>query len=186
MRIETERLILRRWRPEDVTALSLIQADPAVVQWLPRVTLADAAVTIERMELHWETHGYGRFAVEERRSGSLVGRVGVMQQPEWVETTEKNEVGWLVAPERWGEGLATEAAAGAIADAFDRVGLERIVSWTLPQNVASRRVMAKCGLRYRGVTDWKGREHVWYDVRAGGSDTRDGSRLGGPPTGRLA
>ena len=83
----------------------------------------------------------------------------------------------MIAAERWGEGLATEAAAAAIADAFGRVRLERLVSWTTPDNLASRRVMEKCGLRHRGTAAWKGREHVWYDVRSTG---RPG-RLIGPP-----
>ena len=100
-------------------------------------------------------------------TGALVGRVGVMHQPEWTATPEKDEIGWAIAPDRWGEGLASEAAAAAIVDAFGRVGLERIVAWTTPDNVASRRVMEKCGMRHGGSAAWKGREHVWYDLRRG-------------------
>jgi RimJ/RimL family protein N-acetyltransferase len=110
-------------------------------------------------------HGFGRFAVDDRHTGELVGRVGVMRQPDCMATEEKDEVGWVIAAGRWGEGLATEAAAASIRDSFHRVGLVRILSWTLPENVASRRVMEKCGLRFRGTADWKGREHIWYDAR---------------------
>jgi RimJ/RimL family protein N-acetyltransferase len=163
--IETPRLLLRRWRPEDVDALAGIYADPAIVGRLGPLTREDAQATIARYEHHWDTLGFGRFAVEDRATGRLVGRVGVMRQPDWTETPEQDEVGWVVAADRWGEGLATEAAAGSIHDAFDRVGLARVVSFTLAENLASRRVMEKCGLEYRGVADWKGRPHVWYDVR---------------------
>lgn len=90
-----------------------------------------------------------------------------MRQPDWTATPEQDEVGWVIRGERWGQGLATEAAGAAIADAFGRVGLARILSWTTPDNAASRRVMEKCGLRYRGTAPWKGREHVWYDARHG-------------------
>ncbi len=166
MRIETPRLILRRWLPGDVDALCEIYADPTIVDWLGPLTRDDAAITVERYEHHWDVHGFGRFAVEDRRTGNLVGRVGVMRQPDWTETLEQDEVGWVVRADRWGEGLATEAAAASIADAFDRAGLERVLSWTLPDNLASRRVMEKCGLAHRGTAGWKGREHVWYDVAA--------------------
>jgi RimJ/RimL family protein N-acetyltransferase len=83
-----------------------------------------------------------------------------------IDALTGDEVGWVIAADRWGEGLATEAAFAAIVDAFDRVGLERIISWTTPDNLSSRRVMEKCGLTYRGRADWKGSEHVWYDVWA--------------------
>ena len=165
MRIETPRLVLRRWSPADVDALAAIYADPAIVHWLGPLTREDAQTTVERYEHHWDVFGFGRFAVEDRATGRLVGRVGVMRQPEWTETPEQDEVGWVVAADRWGEGLAGEAAAAALRDASDRVGLARVVSFTLPENGASRRVMEKCGLAYRGVADWNGRPHVWYDVR---------------------
>jgi RimJ/RimL family protein N-acetyltransferase len=168
MQIETERLVLRRWSEADVDDLARIHSHPAVAAWLGPRTPEEAARTVERYERHWEEHGFGRFAVADRGTGMLVVRVGVMRQPDWVATAEKDEVGWVIAAERWGEGLATEAAAAAIEDAFDRVALDRVVSWTTPDNLASRRVMEKCGLRYRGRAAWKGRAHVWYDVRATG------------------
>ena len=164
MRIETARLVLRRWRPEDVDALADMYDDPAIVRWLGPLTRDDAAATVARYEHHWDVLGFGRFAVEERATGRFLGRVGAMRQPDWAATPEKDEIGWVIRADRWGEGLATEAAAAALADSFRRVGLERVVSFTLPENVVSRRVMEKCGLTYRGVAAWKGREHVWYDA----------------------
>ena len=165
MTIETPRLVLRRWRDDDIDARAELYESPEIVRWLGPLGREDAAATVARYEHHWATLGFGRFAVEEKATGKLVGRVGVMRQPDWTVTPEADEVGWVIAADRWGHGLASEAAAAAIDDAFDRVALTRIVSFTLPENVASRRVMERCGLSYRGVTDWKGREHVWYDVR---------------------
>ena len=163
MRIETARLVLRRWLPGDAEALAEIHAHPAVAAHLDPKTRDDTVAMVARYEHHWEEYGFGRFAVEDRRTGLLVGRVGVMRQPEWSAT---EEVGWTIAHNRWGEGLAAEAARATIADVFERVGLPRIVSWTTPDNVASRRVMDKCGLRYRGTVDWKGVDYVWYDLQA--------------------
>jgi RimJ/RimL family protein N-acetyltransferase len=190
VRIETPRLVLRRWRAVDVDALAELFESPQIVRWLGPLGREDAAATVERYEHHWATLGFGRFAVEEKATGRLVGRVGVMRQPDWIATPETDEVGWLIAADRWSDGLATEAAAAAVEDAFDRVGLQRVISFTLPENTASRRVMEKCGLRHRGVADWKGREHVWYDVLRGaisapdelpGTGTYGASPHGDPP-----
>jgi RimJ/RimL family protein N-acetyltransferase len=167
--IETPRLVLRRWRAADVEALAAIHAHPEVARWLGPLGRDDAAATVERYEHHWGVFGFGRFAVDDRATARLVGRVGVMRQPDWTTAPEKDEIGWVVRADRWGEGIATEAAAAAIADAFGRVGLERIISFALPENARSRSVMDKCGLAYRGHVAWKGREHVWYDLNAGSS-----------------
>lgn len=87
-----------------------------------------------------------------------------MRQEGWQVTPERDEVGWAIGSRHWGRGLATEAARAAIVDGFDRVGLARILSWTLPENVASRRVMEKCGLSFRGNAPWADRDHVWYAI----------------------
>jgi RimJ/RimL family protein N-acetyltransferase len=167
MRIETARLVLRRWSEADVDDLAQLHSHPAVAAWLGPLTREDAETAVARYQEHWVVHGFGRFAVADRETGALVGRVGVMHQPDWIATAEKDELGWVIAAGRWGQGLATEAATAALADVFGRVGLGRIVSWTTPDNLGSRRVMEKCGLQYRGSTAWKGRAHFWYDVRAG-------------------
>lgn len=165
MRIETERLALRRWRAGDVDPLTEILLDPRVSQWLGgEGSRDDVAAAIQRYEHSWESLGFGRFAVEERATGELVGRVGIMRADAWSATPEKDEVGWVVAPSRWGHGYAGEAARAALADGLDRAGLPRIVAFTLPENVASRRVMEQCGMTERGEAEWAGLTHVWYDV----------------------
>ncbi len=87
-----------------------------------------------------------------------------MRVEAWTATPEKDEIGWVIAPSRWGAGYATEAAQSAIRDGFERVGLDRIVSFTLPENVASWRVMERCGMHRRGEAEWAGRMHIWYDA----------------------
>ena len=79
------------------------------------------------------------------------------------------EVGWSITPARWGEGLAPEAARAAVAWGFERCGLERIVSFTLPENARSRRVMEKIGMSYAREFERAGRRHVLYELR---SDSR--------------
>jgi RimJ/RimL family protein N-acetyltransferase len=75
---------------------------------------------------------------------------------------EEVEIGWAVAPERWGEGLATELGAASIAVAFGPLGLVDVVPFARPDNVASRRVMEKLGFSFEGDTVCKGMPHVLY------------------------
>ncbi|MBA2293754.1 MAG: GNAT family N-acetyltransferase [Actinobacteria bacterium] len=84
----------------------------------------------------------------------------------WTATVCRDEIGWAIDPARWGEGLATEAAAAAPRDTFERVRLERVVSFTSLANIASTRVMERLGLERGGTTEWAGSEHVWYTVSA--------------------
>jgi RimJ/RimL family protein N-acetyltransferase len=169
MRIETERLVLRRWRPEDIESLAAILLHPAVLAWLgpPDASRDDVAEALARYDRHWEAHGFGRLAVVDRGTGELVGRTGVMREPDWEATACKDEIGWAIAPARWGEGLATEAATAALRDVFERAGLQRVVCFALPANTASLRVMQKLGLVRGGSAPWKGKPHVWYSISAG-------------------
>jgi RimJ/RimL family protein N-acetyltransferase len=99
MRIETERLVLRRWRPEDIESLAAILLHPAVLAWLgpPDASRDDVADALARYDRHWEAHGFGRLAVVDRGTGELVGRTGVMREPDWEATACKDEIGWAIA-----------------------------------------------------------------------------------------
>jgi RimJ/RimL family protein N-acetyltransferase len=166
VRIETDRLVLRRWQLDDVEPLAAIRSHPEVARWLGQSTLDDTRRVVERFEESFESRGFGRFAVEDRESGALVGWSGLMHAAAWEATPEKDEIGWLVAPDRWGEGLASEAARAALDDAFERVGLLRVIAFALPENEASIRVMERCGMSRGGLGAWHGRPHVWYRADA--------------------
>ena len=168
MRIETARLVLRRFEAEDLEPLAsiLLHADVAGRLGSPDATTMDVRQALERYERHWDERGYGRLAVCERTTGTLLGRAGVMYEAAWTATACKDEIGWVIDRGLWGQGLATEAAAAALADVFRRVGLEQVVSYTSPDNTASLRVMEKLGLVRGGKTRWNGSEHVWYSITA--------------------
>jgi len=169
VRLETERLVLRRWLPDDVDPLAAILLHPDVVAWIgpAGANRNDVARAIERYDRHWEAHGFGRLAVVDRTTDELVGRTGVMREPGWEATACKDEIGWAIAPAQWGKGIATEAATAALSDVFERAGLARVVSFALPANTASLRVMQKLGLVRGGSAPWKGKPHVWYSISAG-------------------
>jgi RimJ/RimL family protein N-acetyltransferase len=99
---------------------------------------------LERMLDHYQRHGFGVWLAEDRETGEPVGRVGLSYHRAWPDDPE---VGWWIDPSRWGEGLATEAGGAAIDFAFETLGVARVVSITLEQNLASRRVMEKLELR---------------------------------------
>jgi RimJ/RimL family protein N-acetyltransferase len=150
LRIETERLVLRKPRLEDADDLLEYIADPEVVRWIhwqpgDRATAVEA---IERWLAQWEANGIGHFVVE--RDGRVLGRVGflVWDRRTWRLTTlaeggehAEVELGWTLAREHWGHGYATEAARAA-RSWIDR---ERVISLIDPANVRSIRVAEKLG-----------------------------------------
>jgi len=85
------------------------------------------------------------------------------------------EVGWRLARWSWGRGLATEAALASVRYGFEKLGIERIISITLPENVASRWVREKAGLDLQGETFWRGFDAIWYDLGLQEWKTNNGS-----------
>ena len=142
----TERLVLRRWRAEDREPFATLNADPAVVEHLQGAMSRDASdAFIDLIEASWNERGWGLWAVEVLEVAPFVGYVGLWPA-DYVANRPMVEVGWRLAREHWGHGYATEAAREALRFGFEEVGLEEIVSFTVPQNLRSRRVMERIGL----------------------------------------
>lgn len=159
-RVETDRLILREWRHEDIEPYSRFVADPEAMRFLGGETLDRAGAWRQMATLigHWAMRGHGFWAVEEKATGAFVGRVGVWEPEGWPQT----EVGWSIMPEHHRKGFATEAGRAAAVWAFDTLGLDSIVSLIAPENVASIGVAKKLGETRAG--DWKIGEfdvHIW-------------------------
>ncbi|WP_255744485.1 GNAT family N-acetyltransferase [Streptacidiphilus sp. ASG 303] len=148
--LETSRLVLRRWREEDVAPMAAVHADPEVMRWIRDGSVRDERQTrdgIRAWESEWESQGFGLFAVEIRSTGELAGFTGLSVPHFLPEVLPAVEVGWRLGRSHWGRGLATEAAAAAVRFGFEERGLERIVSIAQVGNHASERVMAKLGMR---------------------------------------
>jgi ribosomal-protein-alanine N-acetyltransferase len=162
--IETARLRLRLWREDDLDSYARICADPEVMRYMGigAMTREQTAEQVARLMRHWEERGYGHWAVEEKATGTFIGRIGLQYQDDWTEGEHKTEVGCLLDRSRWGKGLATEGALASLRYGFEELALERIISITLPTNLASRRVMEKAGLTFRGEARWRGFDLVWY------------------------
>jgi RimJ/RimL family protein N-acetyltransferase len=150
--IETERLLLRAWRPAaDLDALDAINADPAVMRWVaPNRPLrrAESAVLLERIVRHWDEQGFGLWALEPRDGGAgCIGFAGLAVPSFLPDVLPAVEVGWRLAPAWWGCGLATEAARASVRHGFETLRLRGVVSIIDPGNAASLRVAAKLGMR---------------------------------------
>jgi RimJ/RimL family protein N-acetyltransferase len=147
--ITTERLVLRRWRDEDRAPYAQLCADPEVMRWIGDGSVAspqEASAAIDRYETSWEEDGFGLFALEDRATAALVGFAGLAVPNFLPEVLPAVEIGWRLGRTWWGRGLATEAAAAVRDDAFDRVGLDRLVSIHQVGNDASARIMEKLGM----------------------------------------
>ena len=147
--VETERLRLRRFRPEDDAAIERWDSHPEFRRYLG--DRLPAAEQLARWERHWDEHGFGLVAVEWRETGELVGRTGPAYHPAWPDDPE---VGWGFDPAWWGRGLATEAGRAAVDWALGELGFRRVVSIAVEENVASLRVMEKLGFHLLTRFPW--------------------------------
>jgi RimJ/RimL family protein N-acetyltransferase len=163
-RLHTARLTCERLRADDAAELATLLLDPRVFTTLwPRSqppTETDVADGLAAKVDHWERHGFGMWMVRDRSSGEMVGRGGL--QYTYVAGLDEIEAGWAIVPERWGEGLGTELANACVEVAFEHLGLLQVVAFTLPHNIASRRVMEKAGFAFDREIVHAGLPHVLY------------------------
>jgi RimJ/RimL family protein N-acetyltransferase len=153
--IETPRLRLRRWHAEDLAPYAAIMADRRVTDWLAGpLTSAETAERIARQEASFEQNGFGRFAVERRADGALLGHCGLMPAHPEIPLAPAVEAGWALAPDAWGHGYAVEAARAVLADGFARLGLAEIVAYTTRANLRSQAVMARAGFTRDAARDF--------------------------------
>jgi RimJ/RimL family protein N-acetyltransferase len=178
--LRTERLWLRRWREEDRPALAEMNADPAVVRYLPRaLTRVESDALMDALEVHFDAHGFGPWAVELCASRALLGLVGLKRVAFEARFTPAVEIAWRLHPAAWGQGYAVEAARAVMQAAFAQLGLAEVVSFTVPANRASWRVMEKLGMQCDGEFDHPGlpaghplQRHVLYRLSAPAQSTR--------------
>ena len=142
--LRTDRLLLRRWRDEDRVPFAAMNADPVVMQHFPALlTREQSDALVDRIEAHFDEHGYGLWAVEA--DGAFVGFTGLVWQTYDASFTPALEVGWRLARSAWGHGFATEGATAALALGLDED--DSVVSATALTNVRSQRVMQRLGMR---------------------------------------
>lgn len=146
--LRTPRLILRPWLDRDLDAFAELNADPQVMQHLPELLDREAGdAAAERIGAHFARYGFGLWAVEIPGIADFIGFVGLSVPRFTAPFTPCVEVAWRLASRYWGNGYATEGAHAALAFGFDEVRLDAIVSFTVPANVPSIRVMERIGMK---------------------------------------
>jgi RimJ/RimL family protein N-acetyltransferase len=141
-RLETERLILRGWEERDFEPLAAIHSDPEVMTFLgPVQERGDAWRALSGLIGHWVLRGYGKWAVERKSDGAMMGRVGLINPEGWPGV----EVGWTLGKQYWGNGYASEAAEAAIRYGFLTQPLDKIISCIAPENFPSQAVARRVG-----------------------------------------
>jgi RimJ/RimL family protein N-acetyltransferase len=164
-RLTTPRMRAERLGPEHLAVVAPLFADPRVGATMGGVrTEEQVAAALAEMEAAWERDGFGYWMFFETATGDPIARGGLSRTE--FDGSPEVEVGWTVVPERWGEGFATELGAAAIEVAFADLGLPDVVSFTLPENLASQRVMEKLGFVYEKTAPYKiYGDHLFYRRR---------------------
>jgi RimJ/RimL family protein N-acetyltransferase len=164
--LRTGRLLLRRFRADDIDTYAAMCADPEVMRYLSAtgepLSRADAWRQMAMFSGHWELRGYGMWVAEELQSGHFVGRIGL----HYPEGFPDRELGWAICRRFWGQGLASEAARAAAGYAFQTLGWDHLISLILPGNTRSIRVAERLGSEAAGVATVNGIEHLGYRLDA--------------------
>ncbi len=173
--IETKRLLLRNWEANDREPFARLNSDPRVMEFLPaRLSPNESDRMADRIENHFRQHGFGLYALELRQERAFIGFAGLSIPAFDARFTPCVEIGWRLSAEYWGQGLATEAAGAVVRFAFESLALDALVSFTVPANIRSRRVMEKIGMTRNPAEDFDHpqlpaghplRPHVLYRLR---------------------
>ncbi|MEV0820165.1 GNAT family N-acetyltransferase [Nonomuraea rubra] len=145
--METERLIMRRWREEDRAPFAAMNADPEVMEHFPaRLTRVESDELVDKIEAQFDRLGYSLWALEVRESGEFIGFTGLALQTFEAPFLPAVEIGWRLARPAWGHGYAIEAARRAARYAFEEAGLDGLISMTAERNLRSQAVMRRLGM----------------------------------------
>lgn len=149
--LETERLLIRQWQPEDREPFAALNADPDVMEFFPNpLSRIESDAMADRIHGLIEEKGYGFWAVDEKSSGSFIGFVGLNEPGYELPFNPCLEIGWRLAKAYWGKGYAPEAAGKALEFAFETLNREEVVSFTTTTNIRSQTVMKKLGFNNSG------------------------------------
>ncbi len=145
--LNTPRLSLRPFQSTDAEILHRIYQEEGVLRYFPN-PVPPPRDRVDRwlagQRSHWEKYGYGNWGIVPAGGYEMIGWVGLQFLPELNET----EVGFVLGRDYWGKGYATEAARKSLQFGFERVRLQQIIALVHPDNIASRRVIEKCGMQY--------------------------------------
>ncbi|MDB5134322.1 MAG: family N-acetyltransferase [Mucilaginibacter sp.] len=152
--LETPRLILRQWKDADHEPYIQLNMDAEVAEFFPSVsTKAETLAQIARFTAHFNTFGYGFFAVERKDTQQFIGFTGLSHPRFESHFTPCVEIGWRLSKANWNQGFATEAAKACLDYGHDNLDIKEIYSFTSIHNARSEGVMIKIGMIRVGLFD---------------------------------
>jgi RimJ/RimL family protein N-acetyltransferase len=161
--LETRRLRLREFRPDDLDELAALMADDEQMRFYPGPrTLREAHAWLDRNRSLYEQQGFGFWLIESRSTSTFLGYCGI--RPLELEGAPTTEIGWHTTKASWNQGIATEAAAGVRDLASTRFAKPQLLALIHPDHVASRRVAEKIGMRENGAVIVEGDPYLTYVV----------------------
>jgi ribosomal-protein-alanine N-acetyltransferase len=161
--IETPRLLLRQLVPNDAEDLYRIYSHPDSFKYMSNekpLLWEQTTALIDSFTEHWKKHNFGVWAVVSKNNQKLIGHCGL----KFLENTTEIQIGYLLLKSYWGIGLGTEAASAAMKYGFEVAQLDRIVAIAKPENIASRRVMEKIGMKYEKESYYYDNDVVYYSI----------------------
>jgi RimJ/RimL family protein N-acetyltransferase len=163
MQLETDRLILRSFREEDVDVMARLFADPDFMRFsLGVFTERKQTVAFIEKVLGWDRTGIpSQFAVVPRSADAVIGYCGFFHHP---EVPGEIEIGYRLHPDYWNRGLITEAACAVRDHGFADLKLPRVISLIHPENIASRRVAEKNGMKVENEIKFRGFPALVYAI----------------------
>lgn len=166
--LETARLMLREFVPEDAPDLAKILSDPETMRFYPAPYDQEGVQQwIERNRERYKKDGVGLWAINVKSTNELIGDCGVILQE--VDGELLYEIGYHLRRDCWGQGLATEAALACRDWAFANLQVDRLISLIRPENWPSRRVAERNGMTMWKEISWRGLQHCMYSIRRPGT-----------------
>ncbi|MFI5362384.1 MAG: GNAT family N-acetyltransferase [Elusimicrobiota bacterium] len=144
--LETPRLFLRPMTLGDAQRLFEIYSEPETIRYWngPDGSRHDSEQRIARMQTHWNTHGYGDWALIDKKTGAMIGFCGLHH----IQGMDEINLGFLLARSFCGKGLATEASTASLRFGFGKTEMDLVVGTTAPDNAGAIKVLKKCGMSY--------------------------------------
>ncbi len=161
--LETERLIIRKFTPDDLGELIEMRSVPEVNIYLGGTKYQNPEAIAKRLQFYldsYEKYGFAMCAMIWKETGEFFGWSGL--QP--LEDSGYTEVGYGMKREFWRKGIGFEAAEAWLKYGFETAGLERIVAVAAPENTGSWRIMEKCGMTFEGLKFHYGMDLVFYAI----------------------
>jgi ribosomal-protein-alanine N-acetyltransferase len=154
--LNTPRLLLRPWRPEDLAPFAALNADPVVMRFFPYTrSLAESAAGMKGAMEALARRGWGLWAVERPGIRPFIGFIGLSEPAFKAPFTPCIEIAWRLEQASWGQGLAPEGARAVLDHAFGPAGIREVVAFTARPNRPSIRVMEKLGMTRDPAEDFQ-------------------------------